>query len=48
VARSVAVHAAGIVEALTKIYGAQGLVRELRMAGARRPTAAAAKKPAAQ
>ncbi len=47
VARSVAVHAAGIVEALQKIYGAQGLVRELRMAGARRP-AAAAKKPAAQ
>jgi hypothetical protein len=47
VARSVAVHAAGIVEALTKIYRAQGLVRELRMAGARRP-AAAAKKPAAQ
>ncbi len=46
VARSVAVHAAGIVEALNKIYGAQGLVRELRMAGAR--PAAAAKKPAAQ
>jgi len=45
VARSVAVHAAGIVEALQKIYGAQGLVRELHIAGAR---PAAAKKPAAQ
>ncbi|HXE74085.1 MAG TPA: S46 family peptidase [Candidatus Xenobia bacterium] len=44
VARSVAVHAAGIVEALRKIYGAQALVRELRMA---RP-AAAEKKLAAQ
>ena len=47
VARSVAVHAAGIVEALRKVYGAQALVRELHMAGAR-PAAAAAKKPAAQ
>ncbi len=45
VARSVAVHAAGIVEALRKVYGAQALVRELRMAGAAPP---AARKPAAQ
>ena len=45
-ARTVAVHAAGIVEALRKVYGAQALVRELRMAGAG-PAGAAAKKPAA-
>lgn len=33
VARSISVHAAGILEALEKIYGAKGLVNELRLAG---------------
>jgi hypothetical protein len=44
-ARTVAVHAAGILEALRKIYGAQALLRELPMVRPRPPAAAA--KPAA-
>jgi len=47
-ARTVAVHAAGILEALRKIYGAQALVRELRRAGSGQPASAARKRPAAE
>ncbi len=35
VARTVAVHAAGIVEALRNVYGADAVLRELRFAGAK-------------
>jgi hypothetical protein len=34
-ARSVAVHAAAIIEALRKVYGADAVLRELRLAGAK-------------
>ena len=33
-ARAIAVHAAGILEALRQVYGAEAIVRELRIAGA--------------
>ncbi|MCI0404414.1 MAG: S46 family peptidase [Acidobacteria bacterium] len=47
-ARTVAVHAAGILEALRKVYGAQALVRELPKVRPAPAGAAAATKPAAQ